>query len=61
MSPRPVALTGWLVVALAATPTLAAAAITDWPAFRGNRGDGTAPAGILDPAKGLRGSASTHA
>ena len=53
MSRRPVVLTRWLVVALAATPTLAAAATTDWPAFRGSRSDGTAAAGILDPAKGL--------
>lgn len=53
MSPRSIVLAGWLVVALTATPTLAAAATADWPAFRGNRGDGTAAAGILDPAKGL--------
>jgi len=53
MSPRPLAFAGWLVVALTVTPTLAAAAATDWPAFRGNRGDGVAAAGILDPAKGL--------
>src|SRR5688572_26122532 len=53
MSPRPVAFAGWLVVALTATPAIVAAATTDWPAFRGNRGDGAAAAGILDPAKGL--------